>query len=215
MDIDRRSRKLTQREDLRIVKTRRNIEQTFLRLLQDHPFDKITVRMVCEEALVNKGTFYRHYEDKYDLARKTTDDELQRLHSEILDRAHGSDDGSDPEQNLTSLFEAIRGVVADLRVLERLNDTDLGIDVRAGVRTVIADGLKLYTKSGFVLDNIDTAAWIMTEFLMNYSRYCDEVPDHLDIYGYIRAINDLSGMHLRLMPHTFEGHMGCLARYTS
>lgn len=206
---------MTQRQDLRVVKTRRNIEQTFLRLLQDHPFDKITVRMVCEEALVNKGTFYRHYEDKYDLARKTTDDELQRLHDEILDRAQSVDEGADAEESLSKLFEAIRGVMDDLRVLERLNDSDLGIDVRAGIRTVIADGLSLYADSGFVLDNIDTAAWIMTEFLMNYSRYCEEVPDHLDIYGYIRAISDLSSMHLNLMPHTFEGHMGCLARYTS
>lgn len=206
---------MPQRLDLRVVKTRRNIEQTFLRLLQDHPFDKITVRMVCEEALVNKGTFYRHYEDKYDLARKTTDDELQRLHDEILDRAQSVDEGADAEESLSKLFEAIRGVMDDLRVLERLNDSDLGIDVRAGIRTVIADGLSLYADSGFVLDNIDTAAWIMTEFLMNYSRYCEEVPDHLDIYGYIRAISDLSSMHLNLMPHTFEGHMGCLARYTS
>lgn len=215
MDIIQGSRKLTQHEDLRVVKTRRNIEQTFLRLLQDEPFDKITVRMVCEEALVNKGTFYRHYEDKYDLARKTIDDELQRLHTEILDRTQNVGGKTDPEQNLTSLFDAIRGVVADLRVLERLNDSDLGIDVRAGIRTVIADGLSLYVRSGFVLDNIDTAAWIMTEFLMNYSRYCEEVENPLDVYGYIRAINDLSGMHLNLMPHTFEGHMGCLARYTS
>lgn len=207
---------MTHREDLRIVKTRRNIEQTFLRLLKEEPFDKITVRMVCEEALVNKGTFYRHYEDKYDLARKTVDDELQRLHNEILQHTQEiTAEGASPEQSLSSLFDAIGDVVADLRVLERLNDSDLGIDVRAGIRTVVADGLNLYANSGFVLDNIETAAWILTELLMNYERYREEVADPLDIYGYIRAVNDLSELYMHLMPHSFEGHMGCLARYTS
>lgn len=206
---------MPQREDLRIVKTKRNIEQTFLRLLKERPFDKITVRMVCEEALVNKGTFYRHYEDKYDLARKTMDDELQRLHTEILERARSVNEGAEPERSLSSLFEAIRGVVADLHVLERLNDTDLGVDVRAGIRTVVADGLELYSQSGFVLDNVDTAAWVITEFLMSYASYADEVSDPLDVYGFIRSINDLSGMYMRLMPRAFEGHMGCLNRYTS
>lgn len=197
------------------MKTRRNIEQTFLRLLKDHPFDKITVRMICEEALVNKGTFYRHYQDKYDLARRTVDDELQRLHTEILDNAPETVDGRYPEDSMSSLLAAIRGVVADLLVLERLDESDLGVDVRHGIRTVVADGLRTMRPSEFVRDNIETAAWIITELLMDYPVYCEQVPEPLDAHGFIHAINDISELQLRLMPDTSRAEMGCLSRYAS
>ena len=66
-------------EDMRVYKTKRNIERTFLELLAKHPFDKITVQMITKEALVNKGTFYRHYADKYDLAHQVAQNTLDRL----------------------------------------------------------------------------------------------------------------------------------------
>lgn len=61
---------MTNTEDLRIVKTKRNIEETFLKLLKDTPFRKMTVKSILEAALINRGTFYHHYLDKYDLAEQ-------------------------------------------------------------------------------------------------------------------------------------------------
>lgn len=36
-------------------------------LLQAHPFDQITIAMICDQALIHHSTFYRYFADKYAL----------------------------------------------------------------------------------------------------------------------------------------------------
>lgn len=43
------------------------MKQAMLELMNTMPFDKITVRLVCERAAVNRSTFYAHYTDIYDM----------------------------------------------------------------------------------------------------------------------------------------------------
>ena len=60
-------------QDLRVIKTKKNIEESFLRLLEKKSFSEITVQNILDEALINRSTFYKHYSDKYDLARLLSD----------------------------------------------------------------------------------------------------------------------------------------------
>lgn len=55
-------------QDLRVIKTISNIENTFIDLLQERDFSAITVQDILDRALINRKTFYRYYKDKYDLA---------------------------------------------------------------------------------------------------------------------------------------------------
>ncbi len=54
--------------DLRVVKTERSIREAFIKLRAAKPTNKITVKELCEEALINKATFYLHYKDIYELS---------------------------------------------------------------------------------------------------------------------------------------------------
>lgn len=54
--------------DIRIEKTKRAITNTFLELRARKPLEKITIKELCEKALINKSTFYSHYRDIYDLS---------------------------------------------------------------------------------------------------------------------------------------------------
>ena len=54
--------------DLRIVKTKKAIINAFLALRAKRPLEKITVKELCEMAMVNKSTFYSHYGDIYELS---------------------------------------------------------------------------------------------------------------------------------------------------
>lgn len=43
------------------------MKQAMLELMNAIPFEKITVRLICERAQVNRSTFYAHYVDIYDM----------------------------------------------------------------------------------------------------------------------------------------------------
>ena len=43
------------------------IQDTFLKLLSEQPFDKITVTQLVEECQITRRTFYYHYSDLYEL----------------------------------------------------------------------------------------------------------------------------------------------------
>lgn len=53
--------------DRRILYTKQFIKEAFLALLEEHSIDDITVKALCEEADINRATFYRHYTDIYNL----------------------------------------------------------------------------------------------------------------------------------------------------
>lgn len=48
-------------------KTKERIQQSILHLLKDKPFVKISVQDITSGVGINRGTFYLHYQDKYDL----------------------------------------------------------------------------------------------------------------------------------------------------
>lgn len=54
--------------DLRVERTKKNIANAYMQLLQEKPVEKITVKELSELAYINKATFYLHYKDIYDLA---------------------------------------------------------------------------------------------------------------------------------------------------
>ncbi|WP_251551440.1 TetR/AcrR family transcriptional regulator [Neobacillus muris] len=61
-------------------RTRRQIIQSFMHVLQTKRFSSITVQDICDDALIHRTTFYRYYEDKYSLLR----DFIYHLSEELI-----------------------------------------------------------------------------------------------------------------------------------
>ncbi|MED3563422.1 TetR/AcrR family transcriptional regulator [Bacillus xiapuensis] len=62
--------------DPRILRTRKLIMDSFIELSGKKEFKDITIKDITTEAMVNRATFYYHFEDKYDL--------LEKILSEVL-----------------------------------------------------------------------------------------------------------------------------------
>ena len=66
-------------KDMRVRRTHKLIRESFLALLMEKDFEAITVQDIADRAMVNRATFYRHYQDKYDLVIRITNDMLHTL----------------------------------------------------------------------------------------------------------------------------------------
>ena len=58
---------MVKKEDKRVIKTKRDLRIALGQLLKKKTYSKITVCDICEEAQINRMTFYKHYMDKSDL----------------------------------------------------------------------------------------------------------------------------------------------------
>jgi len=73
--------------DARVRYTRMIIEQCFLELLREKPVSKITVTELCDRALINRATFYKHYQDIPQLLEKLEEDLFGQILEMFQDQA--------------------------------------------------------------------------------------------------------------------------------
>ncbi|PAE40172.1 TetR/AcrR family transcriptional regulator [Bacillus sp. 7884-1] len=62
--------------DPRVLRTRRLIMDSFIELSAKKEFKDITVKDITTEAMINRATFYYHFEDIYDLLEKALSEVL-------------------------------------------------------------------------------------------------------------------------------------------
>ena len=65
--------------DLRIRRTHKFLQEAMIELITEKGFDAITVGDIAERAMINRATFYRHYQDKYDLVAKIFEETANQL----------------------------------------------------------------------------------------------------------------------------------------
>ena len=103
----------TRLEDKRITKTKRNIKATLTDILQEMPFEKISVAEICRRGDISRITFYAHYEDKYALAEEIFSDHVQ----EASDKYHALQAENNPKNDgfvgYQNLLEAILSLYYD------------------------------------------------------------------------------------------------------
>lgn len=62
---------MSQKADVRTIKTRRSLIIALFTLLEKKPWSKVSIKDICTEAMVSRSTFYAHFEDKYALFEYT------------------------------------------------------------------------------------------------------------------------------------------------
>ena len=70
-------------EDRRVRITKRAIKESLIELMQEYPITKISVKMICDAADINRSTFYAHYTDPSDLLKKIEQDVILDLKKHV------------------------------------------------------------------------------------------------------------------------------------
>lgn len=90
--------------DRRTRYTRDVIKSAFIELLEKKPINKISVASICEIAEINRGTFYIHYRDVYDLQEQVE----QEFFIDIMSDIEYAISVRDIDFDLTGLITTIR-----------------------------------------------------------------------------------------------------------
>lgn len=93
--------------DRRVRQTRRTLREVLLRQLSTKLLRDITVKELCELADINRGTFYLHYTDVYDLFAKVQE-EIFREIWEFIQRSGPSGANDRPEKSLPLFLDIFR-----------------------------------------------------------------------------------------------------------
>ena len=89
---------------------------TFSDLLETKSFENITIQDLCEKANVRRSTFYRHFNDKYDLLNHivgTLIEYFRTLHFEI--------DPKDPRQFFNKFMKDILLFISDNKAMVKVS----------------------------------------------------------------------------------------------
>ena len=115
--------------DRRVRKTKKILRECLTQLLKSKKIQDITVRELTEMADLNRGTFYLHYKDVFDLLEQM-EDELLISFSQLLNQLDATNRGVPPRQVLAEIFsmarenadlaEILLGENGDLNFLNRL-----------------------------------------------------------------------------------------------
>jgi AcrR family transcriptional regulator len=82
---------LKKREDARVRRTRDALGDALVTLMQEKPFDTITVQDVLDRAKVGRSTFYSHYSDKDDLLMSDAEEFFESVAMMLSVRGDTSD----------------------------------------------------------------------------------------------------------------------------
>ncbi len=96
---------MNKKEDIRIKRSKYELNAALYKLLKEKSFSKITVIDICETANINRMTFYNHYQDKYDLFNESILNGFRLLREEYDKRTKHLDIHKDVYECLSILAE--------------------------------------------------------------------------------------------------------------
>ena len=115
--------------DRRVRKTRRQLRECLISLLKEKKVQDITVRELTDMADLNRGTFYLHYKDVFDLLEKT-EAELQDEFNQLVLKHDAVDLKQRPAVIFNEIYslvyenadliEILLGEIGDLTFVNRL-----------------------------------------------------------------------------------------------
>ena len=96
------------RTDQRTRLTRMLIRQAFTGLLQEKPVQSISIKELCAGAGINRGTFYAHYTDIYDLMGQIEEEMLTDFQTALKPLLDSDNTELTPLKITTGIFKCLK-----------------------------------------------------------------------------------------------------------
>ena len=128
--------------DLRVKKTYKALVEALMELMEERPFEEITVAALCDRAMIRRTTFYKHFTDKYEVL----DFALQSLWDELMGEVGHPSDARSPHGYGLEFMQQCREFVS---AHEKLMDNIILDGMYGTVVNVMRDVLTRNLTAGF------------------------------------------------------------------
>ena len=96
-----------------VKRTKKAFENSLTELSKQYPFNKITVKMICDNSELSRNAFYFHYKDINDLLRSIEDDVIEEIVAllEQMDKIDFPENVYASVESLINIFDERRDTV--------------------------------------------------------------------------------------------------------
>ena len=170
--------------DMRVVKTKKAIEETFSAQLEQMPFEEITVKDICQSAMVGSATFYYHYRDKYDLARHLVHKYLAELREAMLWQLSLLDAGMSEAEAWDLIADVKKELSLKRRRFQGIHTDrfDFQSELLTMLRKMIVER---QPNSGLPELEYERQTGIAARQLLDYFSYVEDTDDFLPLKDYL------------------------------
>ena len=151
--------------DRRVRRTKLAIRTALVALIEEQGFEAVSVSDIASRANINRGTFYLHYQDKFELLEKTVDGVIADL-EQIFWRAKSLSFADfirtdQPVPITVEIFEYIKANEALMRVVFGLAE---GVAFQTKLRAMVENTIKLGFLAGLQIEHFR----VPREYLLSY-----------------------------------------------
>jgi AcrR family transcriptional regulator len=165
--------------DRRKIKTKAAIRKAFISLIEEKGFEALLVSDIAERANINRGTFYLHYQDKFDLMDKVQTEIIENI-QRIVVQANTLDlttlnDLEKPIPIIVSIFEYLK---ENANLVHAIFSLEGGHPFQKRIKKILGRNLKLEFLTGLTEKNFI----VPSNYLLSYavSAHFGVIQDWLD-----------------------------------
>ena len=122
----------------RQTRTEAKIKAAYTRIVKAKGFDALTVSDLAREADINRGTFYMHYVDKFDLRQQLIDNTIDELTSILIPKDASADALEIGDIIRTDdIVEALRYIKRDYEFIDAVSNGGTDMQLHDRIKDVI------------------------------------------------------------------------------
>ncbi len=93
--------------DRRVKYTKKVLKESLVELLETKSIDNITIKEICENADVNRSTFYTHYYNQYDLLHQIENEVLSGINEHLKNYYFKDNKNLESYETLKGIFDYV------------------------------------------------------------------------------------------------------------
>ena len=133
----------------RKTSTKEDIKEALIQLLSEERFDNISISKLCKRAGINRGTFYLHYQDKYQMVDSLKSEIISQLSSYSLFEA----ENEYPQKLMIAKFHILRANERLINALTKSHYIDFREAIREYITTIILSDKQETATQRFLEEN--------------------------------------------------------------